>query len=173
MQQPKSDSMLMRFAARDVLLIALAGFAWWLHPGAGPHAWHEPASSALVGLAVGVAGYLVHEWAHYLAGRLVGSQMGVADSLSAISLFDFDPERNNRTQFVVMSLGGFAATAAFIIAGLTWLPLETLAGRVAMGSLFFLAFLGVVLETPLLIYGLWADGLPPVGTPRGSLPESS
>ena len=156
--------MLTRLALRDLLIVVLGLGVFAVHQRLGPVSWLEPAGSVLVGLLIGAAGYVVHEWAHYLGGRAAASRMGVARSLTAISLFDFDPSANTRGQFVAMSLPGFAATAAFIAAGLAWLPLETTAGRVAMGSLFFLAFLGVVLEIPLLIYGLWAPSLPPVGT---------
>jgi Ca2+/H+ antiporter len=59
-----------------------------------------------------------------------------------------------------MSVSGFAATAAAVAFFYLGLPDEYLAARVARGGALFLALLGVVLELPLLLYGIARRDVP-------------
>lgn len=86
--------------------------------------------------------------------------MPLADRLSSAFLFRFEAETNTLAQFVVMSLAGFAATAVAVRLFYAWLPDDLLATRIARGGVLFLALLGLVLELPLLLYGLVTGGVP-------------
>ena len=98
--------------------------------------------------------YVAHEWSHYLGALASGGHADLNTNLASGFLFSFPAEGNSLPQFVVMSLSGFAATAAAIAFVYLALPDAWLATRVARGGVVFLAMLGVVLELPLLLYGL-------------------
>jgi hypothetical protein len=61
-----------------------------------------------------------------------------------------------------MSFAGFAATGIFLLVFWLWLPLDWLAGRIAMGIALFLASLTVLIEFPLAFRVLRGKALPPV-----------
>ena len=63
-----------------------------------------------------------------------------------------------------MSAGGFAGTGLAVLAAYTLLPDAELASRVARGTVLFLAFLGLVLEVPLLLWGAFGKALPAIET---------
>ena len=93
----------------------LAWIAWTLlagrSAGEGPLA---DLSGVVAGLLVGAAAYVLHEWGHLLAGLAVGGTFGMNANSKSPFAFRFDPDANTLSQFVVMSLGGFAVTAAAI-----------------------------------------------------------
>ncbi len=153
--------MLARFALRDFLIIALTLTLWWLlaarSAGSGAVA---DFSGWLVGLLMGVCAYLAHEWSHYLGAVAMGSRVGVGTNLASGFLFSFESEGNSVSQFVVMSVSGFVATAAVLFAYYTYLPDAYLATRVARGGVVFLALLTVVLEIPLLLTGIFTKKVP-------------
>jgi hypothetical protein len=153
--------MLLRLFLRDAAIVALSLGLWWLlaerSAGSG---FVADFSGWVVGLMLFVCAYLAHEWSHYLGAVLMGSRVRTSESLASGFLFSFDAEGNSLAQFVVMSLAGFAATAAVIFAYYTVLPDAHLASRVARGGSLFLAFLGVVLELPLLLTGILSGSVP-------------
>jgi len=112
------------------------------------------------GLLVGAAAYVLHEWGHLLAGLAVGGSFGMNANLRSPFAFRFDPDANSLRQFVVMSLGGFAVTAASIAVAWGVLPDGLLATRVARGAIAFLATLTFGLELPLLLLGLARGRVP-------------
>ena len=153
--------MYMRFAARDLSIVAASLALWWLlarhSGGAGAVA---DFTGWVCGLSLAACAYLAHEWSHFLGAKAIGSRVTPGTSLASGFLFSFDAESNSLAQFVVMSLSGFAATAAVVVAFYLFLPDEFLASRVARGGALFLAFLGVVLEVPLLLTGLVRGRVP-------------
>ncbi len=58
--------------------------------------------------------------------------MVLPDRVTAVFLFNFDVGRNDRRQFNAMVMGGFAASIAFVILLVAVLPLNLLAGKIAM-----------------------------------------
>jgi hypothetical protein len=146
---------------RDAALAGLALGAWALDA-------EVRASIGLAATAVGVGagalaalvGYLAHEWGHLAGARLGGSVVHLPDSAGSVFLFKFDVDRNGPRQFVWMSLGGFAASALVVALYLAVLPLDALAGRVAI----LLTALGVlatlVLELPPFFRVLRGGELP-------------
>lgn len=154
-------SMLLRFAVRDLVIVSLAGLAWWaLAARSAGTGFAADLSGWIVGILLFACAYLAHEWSHYLGAIAAGARVGVGENLASGFLFSFGAEGNTLGQFVVMSLAGFAATAAAIAFFYIALPDAYLATRVARGGALFLALLGLVLELPLLIYGLVTRSVP-------------
>lgn len=153
--------MALRFLMRDVVILILSALLWWwlaaYSAGAGALA---DFSGWIVGLMLGVCAYLAHEWSHYLGALATGSKLEIGTSLRSGFLFSFDAEQNSLSQFVVMSLAGFAATALALVFFYQGLPDAYLASRIARGSGLFLALLGLTLEVPLLLYGLVTRSVP-------------
>lgn len=153
--------MLKRFLMRDGAIAAVALLVWLgLAPLSAGSAWTADLTGWIAGLLATACAYLAHEWSHYLGAVATGSRVPLADRLSSAFLFRFEAETNTLAQFVVMSLAGFAATAVAVWLFYAWLPDDLLATRIARGGVLFLALLGLVLELPLLLYGLVTGGVP-------------
>ena len=153
--------MLLRFALRDLVIVTLAGVAWWAFAArsAGTD-FVADLAGWIVGVLLFACAYLAHEWSHYLGAVAAGAKVGIGENLASGFLFSFGAEGNTLGQFVVMSLAGFAATAAAVAFFYLALPEAYLATRVARGGVVFLALLGVVLELPLLLYALATRSVP-------------
>ncbi|MEM9177448.1 MAG: hypothetical protein AAGC67_19710 [Myxococcota bacterium] len=153
--------MLYRFVIRDAVIVAVAAIAWMLlaarSAGAG---FVADLSGWIVGLLLFACAYVAHEWSHYLGAILSGGRADIGDNLASGFLFSFGTEGNTLGTFVAMSLSGFVATGAAVAFFYFGLPDEYLATRVARGGALFLTMLGVVLEVPLLLYGLFTRSVP-------------
>ncbi len=147
--------MFSKIAVRDALLLVVVALLWTfvapLSAGGGALA---DLSGLLVGLAVGVATFLLHEWGHLLGGLASGSEVRAPKSLRSAYLFSFDTKANSRRQFLIMSVGGFIVTGAAIWLAYFVMPGELLATRVARGAIVFLASLTVFIEIPLVLFSL-------------------
>lgn len=153
--------MLRRFLIRDGSIVGLAIGLWWLVAGlSAGTGWVADLSGWVAGLGFTACAYLAHEWAHYLGAVATGSKIPLGTNLASAFLFSFDAEENSLFQFVVMSVSGFAATAVAVWLFYGFLPDGYLATRVARGGVIFLSLLGVVLELPLLLYGIVTGGVP-------------
>lgn len=153
--------MLRRFLIRDGLIVAVSVVLWWLvAPLSAGTSWIADLSGWVAGLLLTACAYLAHEWSHYLGAVATGSRAPLGERLSTAFLFSFDAESNSLLQFVVMSVSGFVATAIAVWLFYTALPDAWLATRVARGGVIFLSLLGVVLELPLLLYGIVTGGVP-------------
>lgn len=129
------------FFWRDAF-IGLLTIGVWLVPASGDGM--EIARGVLLGLCA----LLLHEYGHLLGATLRGARVNPAPLWSPF-LFDLDTRHSTRTQLLWSSYAGFMATALFLLLFWTCLPLERLAGRVAMGIGLFLATLTVVIEFPI------------------------
>lgn len=153
--------MLRSFLIRDASLVAVALGAWWLvAPSSADSGPAADLAGWVSGIGLTLCAYLAHEWSHYLGAVATGSRVPLGANLASGFLFSFDAEENSLFQFVVMSVAGFVATAVAVWLFYTQLPDAWLATRVARGGVLFLALLGVVLELPLLLYGLVTGGVP-------------
>lgn len=153
--------MLLRFALRDLVIVALATSAWWgLAARSAEAGFVADLSGWIVGILLFACAYLAHEWSHYLGAVASGAAVGIGENLASGFLFSFGSEGNTLSQFVVMSLGGFVATGAAVAFFYLGLPDAYLATRVARGGVLFLALLGVTLELPLLLYALITRSVP-------------
>lgn len=153
--------MFLRFALRDLGIVGASAGLWWLiaarSAGTG---FVADVVGVVAGLAAGAAAYVIHEWGHLLAAFAARSRVTPGTRLSSKFVFGFDAEGNTLRQFVVMSLGGFVATALLVWGFYTYLPDDLLASRVARGVVVFLAVLTIVLELPLFVWGLLKQGVP-------------
>jgi hypothetical protein len=150
-----------KFALRDASLLGATLLFWWIaaerSAGPGPVA---DFTGLLAGLLAGASAYVLHEWGHLLTAFALGSTVGVNANLRSPFAFRFDPDHNSLAQFVGMSLGGFFVTGVVVAVAYGLLPEGLLATRVARGAVLFLTFLTVVLELPLLVYGIVRGRVP-------------
>jgi hypothetical protein len=155
--------MFVKLLARDLAVIGVALLAWQLAAplSAGTDAVSD-FTGVVAGLLVGASAFILHEWGHLLGALASRSAVRPPTSLRSPFVFTFESRANSRRQFLVMSFAGFAATALVVWGAYVLLPPELLATRVARGAVVFLAFLGVVLEVPLVIYSLLAGRVPPL-----------
>ena len=155
--------MFARMGARDLAAIAAVALLWCgaasASAGSGMLA---DLVGTLLGLGFGVCVFLLHEWGHLLGALATGSVVQEPASLRSAYLFSYDSKRNTQRSFLVMSLGGFAATGLAVALAYGALPDAWLATRVARGATLVLATLTVVVELPLLAYALLRSELPPV-----------
>jgi ABC-type cobalamin transport system permease subunit len=154
-----------RFALRDLLVIAAAVTVWiYASPvsaGSGPLA---DLLGVAAGAGIGLSAYLLHEWGHLLAALGTGSVVHPGRTLGSRYLFSFDSKRNDRRQFLIMSVGGFVVTALAMWLVYAGLPGDLFATRVARGVVSYLAFLTIFIELPLVVWALVSSHLPPVDT---------
>ncbi|MEM7660725.1 MAG: hypothetical protein AAF292_00645 [Pseudomonadota bacterium] len=146
-----------QFAARDAAILATTIFAWStlgslsLNDGLAA----EMAGAGL-GLAAGICAWLVHEWGHLVVGTAAGAKFRVPDRLTSVYLFGFDKNQNSKSQFLLMALGGFVATAACVWFSLTALPQDWMATSVLRGLLLLQVAVIALLELPGFLVGLVA-----------------
>lgn len=153
--------MFLTLAVRDLAVLVGAAVVWALLAGhSAGTGFVADLSGVVAGLALGVGAYLLHEWGHLLAALAVRSAVTPAARLSSPFVFGFDAQRNTLGQFLVMSAGGFVATGLLVWGFYARLPDDLLASHVARGVVGFLALLVVVLELPLVVWGLVKRGVP-------------
>jgi len=160
-----------KLLARDLSIVALTALIWRL----GAQASSQPGfggdfAGVLAGLTVGLCAYLLHEWGHLAGAILSGSTVRPARALSSGFLFSFESRRNTRRQFVVLSLGGWLATALALWLAYAALPSELFASRVARGVVVANSLLVVLIEFPLVAWSLWTGRVPPVENQPASAP---
>lgn len=112
-----------KHALRDVGLVIVTLVLW----RADASLRHESGALPIViavaaGTMASFAGYLAHEWGHFIAARVGGSVMRTAASPAEIFLFNFDADRNGGEQFLLMSSGGFLASTIVVVFFLLTLP---------------------------------------------------
>ena len=146
-----------KFAIRDGALLAVTFIGWiaMLNSSAGDTMLAEFVA-VLLGVAGGLCAWVLHEWGHWLAAQLVGANLRAANTIKSVYLFGFDNKQHSRLQFVVMALGGFAATAAVFAFILFGLPQDLLATKVLRGLVMLEILVTIVLEVPGLLLGIFA-----------------
>jgi hypothetical protein len=155
--------MFTKLLARDFAIIGLAGLLWRLaaaaSAGQGPLA---DLAGVTAGLGTGICVFVIHEWGHLLGAFATGSTVTPARSLASAFLFSFDSRSNSRQQFLVMSYGGWIASA--LVAGIAYALLspELFAARVARGVVALNVVLIVLIEVPLVVWSLVTGRVPPV-----------
>lgn len=159
--------MFRRFVIRDLTILAGTVGLWWLSLEAQPGSGLASGFSIAAGVGAAVCAYNLHEWGHLLAARLTQSVYVPARRVISPFLFAYDAERNTRGQFLLMSLGGFAATALFVVAFLLWMPQDQQAGRIALRGALVLAGLTVVIELPIFFRTLFGKTVPRTGLFEG------
>jgi hypothetical protein len=116
-----------------VLLAALSLFAaadsWSVVTGLGIATLLGIATGALAGV---VFANLVHEWFHYVGARYVGAAFEIPSRLG-LFLYDWDFAKNNRRQFLTMSVAGSIGGAVAIILLWNAVPADSW-GRAALRS---------------------------------------
>lgn len=157
--------MFAKMLLRDLAIVGAAALLWWLlagsSAGTGPVA---DFTGVLVGLAVGLCPFVLHEWGHLLGAVATRSAVQPPVTLATPYLFSFDSKANSRRQFLVMSLGGWIVSAGVAWAIYTQLPPDLLATRVARGVVVLAVGLVILIEVPLVAFSLLTGRVPPVET---------
>lgn len=151
------------FVVRDLTILASTIALWWLSLSVEPGTTLASALSICAGVGASICAYNLHEWGHLIGAHFTQSTYVPAKRLISPFLFSYDANRNTRGQFLIMSLAGFAATAAFLIAFSLWMPQDQLAGRIALRAAFVLAGLTVVIEGPIFLRALFGSSVPRTG----------
>jgi hypothetical protein len=158
---------------RDLALLAATLVLWRADAAVRGDAGVWP---VLIAVATGTLttfiGYLAHEWGHFAGARAGGSIVRVPTSAREILLFNFDSDRNSREQFLLMSSGGFLASALVIALFLAVLPLPSLAALIALGLTAAGVIATAILEVPPFVRVLRGGEIPrggavPVSPPLG------
>ena len=160
-----ASAMYARLFARDLAVVAALASLWWLASGASAGAGPLADLSGLVaGVALGVCALPLHEWGHFAGAAATRSAMRPAEGLRRVFAFSFDSRANSLRQFLAMTFGGWAGTAAAVWVAYAVLPPELLATRVARGMALLSVLLVVMTEIPLLARAFWTGRIPPVET---------
>ena len=141
-----------RFAARDLVAAGLMIALWLVESQTrGDGTTTATALGVAAGLMTTVIAFFCHEWGHLLFALGAGGAVEAPRSLASVFLFFFDIGRSDRRAFLMMSYGGYLASAAALVAILVLVPWSALAGKVALVT----ASLGVVatfaLEIPTTV----------------------
>ncbi len=146
-----------KFAVRDGVILVTTIMAWIFLAGfsAGDSLFAYFIGASL-GLAGGICAWFAHEWGHVLAGKLVGAKLRVPDRLTSVYLFGFDVKQNSKFQFVIMALGGFAATALAFSFAYFVLPSALMATKVLLGLILLEITVTGLLEIPGFLVGIFA-----------------
>ena len=155
--------MFYKLAIRDLSFIVILFLAWqWLSPWLMDDSLMADFIGVLLGGLTALSFHLIHEWGHIAGGFIGGSDMSAAVKKNAISLFTYQASNNNRNQFLLMSLGGFIATALLVWFSYTQLADDQFASRIVRGYSLVQVFLALVLEMPLVAWAIVAKELPPL-----------
>ncbi len=159
--------MFRRFVIRDVAILLVTIGLWLLSLETEPGTTLASVVSISAGVGALLCAYNFHEWGHLIAARMTDSVFTPARRVISPFLFSYDTEHNTPRQFLLMSLGGFAATAIFVVAFLLWMPRDQQAGRIALYGALILASLTVVIEFPIFFRALLGNTVPRTGMFKG------
>jgi hypothetical protein len=155
------------FVMRDLTILIGTIGAWSLSLSVEPGTRLASALSISAGVGATICAYNLHEWGHLVGAHLTHSVYVPARRLISPFLFSYDAEHNTRRQFLIMSLGGFAATALFVVAFASWMPQDQQAGRIALRGALVLAGLTVIIELPIFFRALLGNTVPRTGMFKG------
>jgi membrane-associated protease RseP (regulator of RpoE activity) len=152
-----------RTIARDALVSLAAVSALALDVRTRATGASGPAALALgatAGILVAVAGFLLHEWGHWLGARWTGSVVHYPRSVLAPLLFHFDTRANDRRQFLAMSLGGYLASVVGVGLVVALTDRAAWSGRVALALTVGGMLVTAALEIPTTVRVLRGRPLP-------------
>ena len=142
------------------MAVAAMALAWWFEPGFRDGSALGWVVAIVTGLLTAIVGFLAHEYGHLWASLATGSQVSYPSSALSTLLFHFDSAKNDRRQFLWMSLGGYVASVIGVglIVGLC--PHDAWSGRISMllGAAGLVVTL--VLEVPITVRVLRGAPLP-------------
>ncbi len=86
----------------------------------------------LTGFMITLSGFYAHEWGHYLAARAAGATPVPSASPLSVYLFELTEDACTRSQWLTMSMGGYAATILALPIIFAIVDVGALSGRVAL-----------------------------------------
>jgi len=135
------------FVWRDLCVVALTIVLWVLNAQTPLTAW--PAVAC--GILTGICAMQLHEWGHIWGAFRSGADIYPPRHWWHPFMFSLDHKRNNRDQFIAVSWPAFLATGVYVLSFALFLPLDVLAGRVALIMASVTAGLTLLIEVPLFI----------------------
>ena len=141
-----------RFLLRDVLFTLGISALWLIESLWAPDPGVlQVAFGISLGLLTLVLGALIHEWGHLAGALLTGSVVEYPPGWIGKLLFDFDVTRNDRRQFLAMSLGGYLAAIAILMLYALCLPFDHLAGQVSLVGMMLGTIAILAIEGPITV----------------------
>jgi hypothetical protein len=93
---------------------------------------------------------IIHEWGHFTGARLAKSYAPIVPEVKGVFMFGFNHAKNNRNQFIAMSLGGPIANWLLVLMVFFFIPMDNL-GRVTLLAVVFAKAVSVCLfELPII-----------------------
>lgn len=143
-----------RFLLRDAAVVALLAAVWWLDVSLRNAAVTGPWSYAVAisaGLLTTLVGFFCHEWGHLLGTLLANGVAHAPRRLTSPFLFFFDVATSDRRAFLIMSLGGYVASALALAVIVLTVPWGSLSGLVALVATTLGVIATFALEVPTTI----------------------
>ena len=159
-------------ALRDLAVFGATLCVWTLLGQSGVGGAWPIVLAVLAAVLTAVCGFLLHEWGHLAGAVLARGQVELPSSpFTSPFLFSFENARNTVRQYCFMSLGGFAASIAAVIAFVWVLPPGALATKLALGLTVLGVIATFVLEVPPF-WRAWRTGVMPGPREMGSSPPA-
>lgn len=93
---------------------------------------------------------LIHEWGHFTGARLAKSYSPIVPEVKGVFMFGFNHAKNNRNQFLAMSLGGPIANWSLVLAILLLIPIDNLGRAALLGIAVARAISVCIFELPII-----------------------
>ena len=93
---------------------------------------------------------LVHEWGHFTGARLAKSYSPIVPEIRGVFMFGFNHAKNERNQFLSMSLGGPIANWSLVLLILLTLPMDNLGRAALLGITTAKAISVCIFELPII-----------------------
>jgi hypothetical protein len=163
---------LAKLIIRDGAVASITAALWWASIEVGAS---DSVAALLLhgitGLMTVLVGYLVHEWGHLIGAWSHRSVVHLPEgAFTSPFLFRFDTYRNDRAQFLAMSMGGFIASAIIVALLVALLPMALLASRVALALTVLGVIATFILEIPPALK-VYRGGAMPGGPAFVNTPE--
>ncbi len=102
---------------------------------------------------------LVHEWGHFTGARISGAYSPVVREVKNQFMFGFSFDKNNKSQFLSMSIGGPIGNWLLVLLVFLFLPMDN-PGRIALLAMTIARAISVcVFELPIMLR-TWQGGDP-------------
>lgn len=93
---------------------------------------------------------LVHEWGHFAGARFAKSYSPIVPKVTGVFMFGFNHAKNNRNQFIAMSLGGPIANWSLVLLIVAFIPMDNLGRAALLGITFAKAVSVCIFELPII-----------------------
>lgn len=93
---------------------------------------------------------IVHEWGHFTGARIAKSYSPIVPEIRGVFMFGFNHAKNDRNQFIAMSLGGPIANWCLVALIFFFIPMDNLGRATLLGMTFAKAVSVCIFELPVI-----------------------